>query len=303
MTDFNQVLEEAIAATLILLARAGEAEDGLKDLEDASDNAGALADEADLPHESLTEAASACHQAQESVETTTLHTRESLHALTDQVGVLEGHVHDFVVKVEDGLAQLAQRREHLRTTVDDAIHDVEEGLAKLGGDVHAFKDRIETALGNAEGHVTQLRQAIAHTEERLQDQHTLLHGILDDVRTSGHANADHTAQAAAALLASMGQHAVDLCNRAITAHNNAFRWLRSGLTDEQPGGGQPSDTWIERALKPVHEAVAEFALVREPTASLVADSVAASIQRAETALNTLVDISHTLRSATAALAT
>jgi hypothetical protein len=292
----NQLLEQTADRCVELTGKATAAEDEAEEVEKA---AHALTDVAlqhaeDL-HKDMTEALGAVTGAEQEVDAEAGRADAILDGLPARADATEAKVKALLEAVRHDAAELTALRSKLATRAYESAQEVANAFQELSQRVNAFRQTMETRLGEADAQVQELLEAVEKGQTQMAEEEQHFREAIQSIGVLATDKARALVAALHAVMVQLGRGTVSVRNDASKAHNEAFKAVRTALTDEQPGAAiGEDDTWVFDALQPVKEAVEEFALVPAPARTLIEQSAALISHKAEKALTSLSDVAHLL---------
>jgi uncharacterized membrane-anchored protein YhcB (DUF1043 family) len=294
----TQLFEEAIQRSTELTTRAqAAATEAGEVLEGANAIGGLAVDEAEALHRAMAEALEAIGQAREEIDIEAGRTSAVLDGLPARADTTEAAVRALLAGVQADAAHLAELRARLLARVDESTQHAETELRDLERQVHDYQERLESRLAEAADHVTRLRQAVDEGRTHLGEEEHRLREAIQSLGVMATDQAHAFAASLHAVLLVLGRRIVEFCNHVVESHNGAVLAWRSRMTDETPAAPAPSETWVQQALQPIRDALAELALLPQPAAEALRDSAASIVQDADKALSALASITHSLEHA------
>jgi hypothetical protein len=291
---FTQACERSTELADHVVAAEGEVEQLLKVAtlfsEEALQHAEAL-------HKDVAEAVQAVESARTAVDAEVDKTDAVLDGLPGRSDASEAKVRSLLDGIRHDAAELQGLRSRLVTRADEGAQQVASELADLERRVAELRLKMEGRLAEADAQVLELMDAVEHGQTRLAEDERGLREALQSLGVLASDQAHAFGATLNAVVVLTGRGVVAASNHVVTAHNDAFKSLRTAFTGEQPGAAAPDETWVETALQPIRGAMDEFALVPAPARQLLETAVAVLVQKARQALGDLSEAARSLEQA------
>jgi uncharacterized phage infection (PIP) family protein YhgE len=282
----NQLLEQAVERSTELTGRAEAAESEVEELLKNANTLHELAlNHTEALHKDFAEALEAVTSARAELDNEAGRADAALDGVPGRADTTEAKANELAevrtrlaTRVDESAQQVGAEFHDLELRVDEFVKAMDNRLAALDLEVQDMLEDVEKA-----------QTQIADDEQHLRDAvHSL--GVLATDKAREFVASLH------AVMILLGRGVVDVSNDVLKGHNAALKAMRTGFTDEEPGGGGDDETWIHQALQPVRDAVAELALVPDP-ARQVLDQVAGILAKAGKAKADFSDIAGALQQA------
>jgi hypothetical protein len=293
----NQLLEQAVERSTELTGRAEAAESEVEELLKNANTLHELAlNHTEALHKDFAEALEAVTSARAELDNEAGRADAALDGLPGRADTTEAKAKEVLEGVRQDTTELAEVRTRLATRVDESAQQVGAEFHDLELRVDEFVKAMDNRLAALDLEVQDMLEDVEKAQTQIADDEQHLR---DAVHSLGVLATDKAREFVASLHAVMillGRGVVDVSNDVLKGHNAALKAMRTGFTDEEPGGGGDDETWIHQALQPVRDAVAELALVPDP-ARQVLDQVAGILAKAGKAKADFSDIAGALQQA------
>lgn len=297
--ELNQLLEEAAQRCTDVASGAESSAHAASAVAEHATALGNLAvHDADALHQEMAQAIDALHHAREQGTQAVNTAAELLHGLPARVEHAEGEIKALLEAVQADVQHLDEARQHLYQGMQTSSQHVDASFQAVEAQVQALAQRLDSRIQEAEGHLAALQQAVADAQSHVHDEGAKLQSAIAKLAIAGPLATKSMGFATSNALAAIAEQVVGLCNAAIEGHNGLVGAVRHALTDEEPGGGQPAETWLHRAAQPLHDAFTELAQFPGEVTDAVHGPVAAIIEKVDTAATGLGNVGELLQKAT-----
>jgi len=254
-----------------------------------------IAHEADALHNDMAQAIDAVRHAREQATQAAAAAAELLDGLPARVEHAEAEVKALLSAVLDDVQHLEQSRQHLLQGLAASSDETDASFQALAGKIQELIHRLDARIHDAEVNLAALQTAVSEAQSHVHDGGEKLRASLKKLSMAAKANTWAMDTAVYHALWAIADDVVGLCNSAIDGHNELVTAVRHNLTSETPGGGQPAETWLMKAAKPMHDVFAELAQFPEQIKNVVHGPVSTTLEMGEKAITALAEIGESAR--------
>jgi ABC-type transporter Mla subunit MlaD len=254
-------------------------------------------DEAKNLHAEYEEAIAAVKHAAEEAEKAADEAGRVVLAVPGEVHKAATAVSELLSAVHQEIHELGELRVKLVNGLSESAKQADTEFNDLALQVQEFAAHLDARLKEASDHVERLEQILENaqtevhkTRDRFKD------AVLHLGKAAGETTGD-TTHALEQILAAVSYDIVSFCSNTVRLHNDLTAAVRTDFLNETKDQPDPTETWVEPALKTLREAIAGFALLPIPAETMLVDTVATILGEGEKAVASLDTVAGALRQA------
>jgi hypothetical protein len=204
---------------------------------------------------------------------------------------------DLLKAVHDELQELGALRVKVVGEVATAAQQADHQFSHLAQQVLALSNGLDHGVRQAGADAEALREILEKGGTEIETARGTIHETLRQLGQNASTFTTAVGEQIVAVLRTMADSTTKFCNAAVQGVNSLAATTRGSLLDETEQDTDPTATWVDWALVPVHTSASEFvAFVPTASAALTA-AVAVVLDGAEKAVTGLETVSRSLQAA------